>query len=100
MHDFDAVITADTTVYAGWTALTAATITGDSTATFVVGNEATWSPDTLDGTPAPTVTADELPDGLDIDEATGTITGTLTAAGTTAVTLTAHNGYGVDATSS
>lgn len=94
--DFDTVINADTTLYAGWGQ--SPTLTGNDTARFTVGTPASWEPDTLTGTPAATVSADALPDGLTLDEDTGVITGTPTATGVTVVTLTARNGVGNDAT--
>ncbi|WP_147440933.1 ice-binding family protein [Mycetocola zhadangensis] len=49
---------------------------------------------TATGTPAPTysVTGGELPTGLELDSATGVISGTPTAPGQTTVTITASNG--------
>ena len=68
---------------------------------FTVGQAGSYTP-VLTGTPAPTVSVspDKLPDGLQIDPATGVISGT-PALGTDQeydITLIAHNGISPDAT--
>lgn len=75
----------------------APTISGTPTAG-AVGNAYGFT-FTLGGTPLPTVavTAGSLPDGLALNEATGAVTGTPTAAGTFAFTVTATNGTAPDA---
>jgi hypothetical protein len=66
---------------------------------FTAGQLGSYSP-VLTGTPAPTVSwsPETLPTGLNINPATGVISGTPTAPQTFNVTLTAHNGITPDAT--
>jgi hypothetical protein len=72
----------------------------DSTA-FIVGQQGSYAP-VLTGTPAPAVTVspDSLPAGLQLDPATGMISGTPAqgTAGSYTFTLTAGNGVSPDAT--
>lgn len=91
-YDFSDPISDDLTLYAGWGQ--PAAIAGSSTVTFTVGETAAWTPTSVAGNPAPTVTADTLPDGLTLDEDTGAIGGTPTTAGVTVVTLSVNNGIG------
>jgi Putative Ig domain len=69
---------------------------------FTVGVPGTTYTPRLAGTPAPTVTLTQgaLPADLELDAATGVISGTPAAgtSGTYEITLTAHNGVGSDAT--
>ncbi len=82
-----------------WPTAEAPTLTGAETASFVVGEAATYVP-IVRGFPAPTVTAEGLPDGLEIDPATYLITGVPAegSEGTHVVVLTASNGVEPDAT--
>lgn len=67
---------------------------------FRINQLGTYTP-ILTGTPQPTVTLSKgpLPAGLQLNPATGVISGTATGpAGTYLITLTAHNGVGQDAT--
>lgn len=85
---------------AGWGQTAhAPTLTGAETASFVVGEAATYAP-VVGGDPAPTVTAEGLPEGLEVDPATGVITGVPAegSEGTHVVVLTASNGLEPDAT--
>jgi large repetitive protein len=74
---------------------------GPGNADFTVGQAGTYTP-VLTGAPAPVVSLSQgtLPAGLQLDSATGVISGTPAAgtAATYAITLTAKNGVSPDAT--
>jgi hypothetical protein len=98
LWDFAAPVTAPLTLVAAWDLL-APSIDGPTAAAGVAGE--TFGPYTPTVTGAEvTVTATGLPDGLDVDEATGEVTGTpADIAGEYLVTLTATNAAGADALS-
>lgn len=77
----------------------APTLSGDTTATFTIGSEGSYSV-TAGGFPVPTLNlSGSLPAGLSFDAATGTISGTPQAgtSGTHSVTIGADNGIGASA---
>ncbi len=78
----------------------AAAITSANNATFTAGTSGTFTV-TATGTPAPTLSeTGALPTGVTFTPATGVLTGTPTVGGTYAITFTAANGVGTNATQS
>ncbi|MFI5428610.1 hypothetical protein [Aeromicrobium sp. UC242_57] len=80
-------------------ATSAPTITGEAGAHGVKGQAFSYTPESLTGQPAPTVTVvGTLPTGVSVNSSTGKLSGTPSVAGTFPVTLRADNGIGSAAT--
>ncbi len=76
----------------------AAAITSANSTSFAVGSPGSFSVTTT-GSPAPTLSeSGNLPSGVTFNPATGILSGTPTVGGAFAISFTAHNGAGTDAT--